>query len=570
MIVCCLSEYNLKHHVNFWKKMLTGFDPYKKWFILTGLAYGFRIPKKHPSMWPFIGNYKQRNFTQYERNEIAQTIIKWLQMGVVYEVENPMHVHLQPIYAIPKGSRAQPRGCRLIVHNSYPGGTSVNDLIPECFKKCSLPTFQQVVEWMKELGTQGWIAVMDLESAWKQIRTHPEDIWLLGWYFEGRYFVDVSASFGLAHVVRNFTIIDEGIHFGFLKNIPEELKQRLQCRKFMAYVDDFAVGAKSKSDCEKLLHILQQLCGKLGLAFNPDKNQLPTQTPTYLGFIYNLNQQTISIPQRKVDVFIADTDEIAKGARAMMSDKLERLNGVVAHLAEAFWSGRHLCQSGYRLFHFPRKGSKKSRTRKIDREYRADIRRIRDILRLGEPVPLLQVSKQIAFRGMPLIIESDASGSGWGAVLENRWLCGQWPVEMQNANIEMLESLAVLFAVNVWMDTLKRAKYGVLLKIDNKPAMHSLRNGHSRNEVVRKILKIIACQLADIKVVWKTIYINTKKNVFADFLSRELEKGFVKFAKNKHGRKFRSQKDRFDGVNIDDNLKVSLPEMDWNQIIKLN
>ena len=33
---------------------------------------------------------------------------------------------------------------------------------------------QEVVKWMQELETQGWIAVMDLESARKQIRTHPE------------------------------------------------------------------------------------------------------------------------------------------------------------------------------------------------------------------------------------------------------------------------------------------------------------------------------------------------------------------------------------------------------------
>ena len=77
---------------------------------------------------------------------------------------------------------------------------------------------------------------------------------------------------------------------------------------------------------------------------------------------------------------------------------------------------------------------------------------------------------------------------------------------MQNANIEILESLAALFAVNVWMDTLKGAKYGVLLKIDNKPAMHSLRSGHSRNEEVRKILKIIACQLSDLKVIENNLY----------------------------------------------------------------
>ena len=182
-------------------------------------------------------------------------------------------------------------------------------------------------------------------------------------------------------------------------------------------------------------------------------------------------------------------------------------------------------------------------------------------------MPLLQVSKQIAYRGLPLIIESDASGMGWGAVLDSHWLSGRWPLKMQNSNIEILESLA---AVNVWKPKLKEAKYGVLLKLDNKPAMHSLRNGHSRNEEVRKILKIIACQLSDLQVIWKTIYINTKKNIFADFLSREPEKDFVKFAKRQHGRKFNIKKDRFTGLKIDENLKISLPEMDWGKIIKLN
>ena len=191
-------------------------------------------------------------------------------------------------------------------------------------------------------------------------------------------------------------------------------------------------------------------------------------------------------------------------------------------------------------------------------------------MRSGVAVPLLQVSKRIAFHGLPLIIESDASGTGWGAVCEGYWLRGSWPEEMHGMNIEILESLAVLFAVNVWTEKLKQAKFGILLKIDNKPAMHSLRNGHSRNDDVRKILKIIACQLSDLKVIWKTIYINTKKNVFADFLSREPGKDFVQFAKSEHGRNFREQKDRFVGVNIDDNLKISLPEMNWSQIIKLN
>ena len=141
---------------------------------------------------------------------------------------------------------------------------------------------------------------------------------------------------------------------------------------------------------------------------------------------------------------------------------------------------------------------------------------------------------------------------------------------MKQMNIEILESLAVLFAVNVWTEIFKKAKFGVLLKIDNKPAMHSLRKGHSRNEVVRKLLKVIACQLAEMKVIWKTIYINTKKNVFADFLSRESERDFLRFAKCKHNRMFLQSKDRFAGVEIDVNLQLSLPELNWEKIVSLN
>ena len=87
-----------------------------------------------------------------------------------------------------------------------------------------------------------------------------------------------------------------------------------------------------------LFEILQQLCANLGLTFNNGKNQEPTQTPIYLGFQYDLKNQTIAIPERKILAFLQETEEIAKGTRSIMSDKLERLNGVVAHLSDAFWS----------------------------------------------------------------------------------------------------------------------------------------------------------------------------------------------------------------------------------------
>ena len=56
------------------------------------------------------------------------------------QAENPVGLHLNPVYVIPKGDPANPRGWRLIVNNSFPSGTSVN----RYFKKSTLPTFANV------------------------------------------------------------------------------------------------------------------------------------------------------------------------------------------------------------------------------------------------------------------------------------------------------------------------------------------------------------------------------------------------------------------------------------------
>lgn len=281
----------------------------------------------------------------------------------------------------------------------------MNDVIPDFMKRCSLPTFQSVVQWFLELGQSGYVAIMDLSNAWKQIRTDPADIWMLGWYFKGRYFVDVAASFGLAHVVRIFTILDECVEYGFRNRIPVGIKQSINHRSIMSYIDDYAVGARSKEHAAVLFKTLQDLCVGLGLQFNPVKNQPPTQTPLYLGFQYNLQHQTVEIPQSKVEDFLQETEQEAKRCRSIMSDKLERIAGVMAHLSEAFWSGRHLIQSAYRLFHYPHDRSKKSRSRKISGEFRRDLRKFRDLLRENVPVPLIQV--RLIFSGNPIVVESD-------------------------------------------------------------------------------------------------------------------------------------------------------------------
>ena len=222
------------------------------------------------------------------------------------------------------------------------------------------------------------------------------------------------------------------------------------------------------------------------------------------------------------------------------------------------------------MFHYPHDRSKKSRSRKISGEFRRDLRKFRDLLRENVPVPLIQVRSQLIFSGNPIVVESDASKYGWGAVIGSRWMHGERPESMQSLDIQILESLAVLFAAMRWKAVIKEAKCGVLFKIDNQPAMYSLRKGNSHQDCVRRILKVLAVYVSDLKVVWKTCYINTKVNVFADYLSRKDNDEFVEYAWYRFGRVFRRRKDRIKELVGDPELLKSLPEFAWQKIFASN
>ena len=345
-----------------WERELENY-PHKfyKWFVLGGIKNGFRIPKIHPAAQPFVVKFKQRVPTDYERVTIGTQLQKWLKAGVIAEVADISNVHFQPVHTIPKGDPTCPRGSRLIVNNSFPEGSSVNDIIPEDQKKCALDTFQTVVAWLLDLGRNAWLAVMDLSDAWKQLRTHPLDVRMLGFVWEDTYFVDLSLSFGLATAVRIFCIVDMVLEWCFRNRIPEKLRNKLCHRFILMYIDDYSTGARTLQGCRESFKILQQLVLDLGLQYNPQKNQEPTQTPRILGFCYNMCELTVSIPYEKIQRFLRETDNVVKAStRAINADKLERLLGVMSHFSDALWCKRVLLQSGYTLLHYPKSGRKKA------------------------------------------------------------------------------------------------------------------------------------------------------------------------------------------------------------------
>ena len=278
-------HYPLADAIRFWLKGLADFpDPYIKWSVLLGIIFGFPIYKWHPNLYPFSLPFKQVKGGKKAQAEIRKLVDRWLIKGIISEVKNPVGLHLNPVYVIPKGDPANPRGWRLIVNNSFPSGTSVNDVIPRYFKKCTLPTFANVVNWVQNLGPEGYVAVLDLADAWKQARIHPKDRWMLAWSYDGRFFIENALPFGFGPAVRIFTWLDACISWIFYTNLRCRFPAEANMESLILYIDDFSIGAKSKSLCHAKLECMIRTCLQLGLELNPRKTQMPSQFPEILGF----------------------------------------------------------------------------------------------------------------------------------------------------------------------------------------------------------------------------------------------------------------------------------------------
>ena len=222
-------------------------------------------------------HFQQRDFTQTEKQFLQKETSRWKAMGVLKEVEYSPRFQLNPIHVIPKGDPKKPRGFRVIVNNSYPKGISVNDIIPDFCKKCTLLTFEDIVQWVMKLGPGGYVAAMDLSEAWKQFRILPSDTWMSAWVFEGRIFIETSLPFGFGAAVKIFTWIDKSILWIFLKRVKEKgvVDLRKENSKIVIfYIDDLSVGTKSKKACARLFEELVSTCTELGLKFNPKKTNL--------------------------------------------------------------------------------------------------------------------------------------------------------------------------------------------------------------------------------------------------------------------------------------------------------
>ena len=152
-----------------------------------------------------------------KNTEVVQAYLdKEAALGQIVGLTNPSPApcgtQVSPIGVIPKQGK-----WRLIVDHSSPEGQSVDGGIePEL---CSLHYLRldKVVQQISKVGQGVLLAKMDIDSAYRNVPTHPADRPLLGMQWKGSIFFDTQLPFRLRSVSKIFSVMADALRWSFME-----------------------------------------------------------------------------------------------------------------------------------------------------------------------------------------------------------------------------------------------------------------------------------------------------------------------------------------------------------------
>ena len=280
---------------------------------------------------------------------------------------------------------------------------------------------------------------IDLKDAYYSIRIHEDYQKYLRFRFLGKLYSYTCLPQGLGCSPRLFTKI--------MKCPISKLRE--QNIIISAYIDDLFITADSLEECINSRDVTLKLLQELGYIINWEKSALqPSQQLYHLGLLVNSVDMTVKIGEEKCDKIIDLCQKVLSKNKCKIRDIAKLLGTMTSYIP-----GVELGQLHYRAL----ESIKNSALRQLGFNFEAfcklnlsaqeDVKWWLDNVR-SECTKLIRDEPSI-------IICTDSSKLGWGAVTENSRTRGSWSLEDQKLHINVLEMKAVLFGLQSLCDNIK-------------------------------------------------------------------------------------------------------------------
>ena len=205
-------------------------------YVLHGIQYGFDIG--------FTGELietRPKNLLSSIQNKLGvqHAIIKELDMGHTAGpfLTPPFELlHCSPIGAVVKKDNS----CRIIMDLSQPKGSSINEGISKEEFSVQYTHFDSATDMVREAGIGCLLSKVDIQHAFRLLPVHPSNWSLLGYIWDGLYFVDTVLPFGLRS--------SPGIFNQFADLICWVMRYRFELWSLVHYSDDFLLVSSTNAE----------------------------------------------------------------------------------------------------------------------------------------------------------------------------------------------------------------------------------------------------------------------------------------------------------------------------------
>jgi len=352
---------------------------------------------------------------------INEEIIRLLKNNAIEETNDVFY--LNQIFLVPKPHGGWRPVVNLKPLNQY--------LLVEHFKMENLNMVSDSIQqaW--------WMAKLDLKDAYLTVNVIERHRKYLQFEWRGKHYQFRSLPFGLATAPFAFTKLTK----------PVVAHLRIRGMTVIIYIDDILILAPTESKARECVTFIVELIQRLGFVLNLERSiTIPVQVIEFLGFEINSIELTWSIPIHKKQKIKTCAESIIQGT-ATTARQLSRVLGLITSAVRGYQSATlHIRQSQMCLIE----------NLKISRNWDQNIQ-LSDQARLELQWWIQNVEN---LPGSPifhdpheLVIETDASGQGWGARCGHLTTGGVWSHEekLVHSHINPLELMAAFLAVQFFL-----------------------------------------------------------------------------------------------------------------------
>lgn len=366
------------------------------------------------------------------------------------------------------------------------------------FIKC--PKFRMLtMREVKLLLPRGfWSVSLDLKDGYWHVPVAPRKRPYLGFRYKGQNWQFRAMPFGLNIAPRIFTKVMAHI-------VKVMATEGIWC---LPYLDDLLILAPTKEECLHHLDKAVKILEEFGWIINQEKSRKqPAQIFEWLGIHVDLKDHTVSATQAHMEDLQEQLKSVIK-SKYTSKRKIMRMQGL------ANWIGQN--NKIIRLM--------VSQTKILIRAFRKQ--RLDTPLRLTKGMKLslikwLNTPRIPQALGNPtpsVIIQTDASLTGWGMKINNRTFQGTFDHSMGNWSINALELLTIWFALLM----VRERNQVIQVLCDNSTAVAAVRRSSSTIFHLAMISELIWRRAIMMGWTLTAAHIQGKFNIIADQLSRKV------------------------------------------------